>query len=450
MKKLNVYLILFIVIYAYGCSDYLDEKPSLGLLVPEKISDLEQLLDGTTWGINNTPAILEISTDNLYTTDAGFLGFSIVERNAYTWQRDLYELNSPDWDRPYAQIFYANVVLDESKRIEVDSDADQKYLDEIIGRAYFIRAHAYFQLLSTFASTFEPNGPNNSPGVPLRLSSNVLDPVKRNTVQEGYTQIIRDLENAEKLLPPSSQIKTRASKNSVYALFSRLYLIMGNFEEAENYGKKALEINDKLINFNDLNLSLVRPFTVFNQEVVQHYEMLTYPYMSSGLTFVDQDLVAQFDENDLRKEAFFTIAPLGANFDGNYTGNIRRFSGFANNEIYLNIAECEARRGNKDVAMEYLNTLLITRWKAGSFEPFSASDPEEALELILKERRKELIFRGIRWTDLRRLNLEERFAKTITRAVNGENFFLEPNSPRYVIPIPPDEIELSGIPQNPR
>jgi tetratricopeptide (TPR) repeat protein len=450
MEKSNKYIIIMVFLLVTGCSDFLDEKPTLNLLIPETISDLEELLDGTTWGINNTPAILEISTDNLYTTDAGFLGFNVLERNAFTWQEVIYEVNGPDWDRPYAQIFYANVVLDKANSVEVTSDSEQIHLDEVKGRAYFIRAQAYFQLLSTFAASYEPGGNNDSPGVPIRLSPNVLEPVQRNSVQEGYSQIISDLENAEQLLPDIAQVRSRASKNSVYALLSRLYLIMGDFERSETYGKKALEINSALINFNNLNLELARPFTAFNEEVIQHYEMLGYPHISSALIFIDSSLVGQFEENDLRKEAFFTETPFGMNFDGNYTGTIRRFSGFATNEVYLNVAECAARRGDTQTALNYLNTLLVTRWKEGTFEPFAISDSEEVLDLILLERRKELIFRGIRWTDLRRLNREERFKKTLTRSIVGESFVLEPNSLRYVLPIPPEEIDISGIPQNPR
>lgn len=450
MKKIEIYIYMIMISCLGGCTEYLDEKPSLSLLVPETISDLEELLDGTTWGINNTPGVLEISTDNLYTSDAGYLGFNVLERNAYIWAKDIYEFNGPDWDRPYTQIFYANVVLDQSARINIESESDRIYLNEILGRAYFIRAHALFQLLSTFAAPYDPQGPNDSPGVPLRLSPNVLDAVSRSTVSEGYSQVLRDLEKALQLLPPLTQVKTRASQNSVYALLSRIYLIMGRFEDAEEAGLKSLEINDRLIDFNDLNLSLLHPFPVFNEEVIHHFQMLTYPHMSSGLTFIDEDLVSRFGEDDLRKEAYFTTTPLGVNFDGNYTGSRLRFSGFANDEVYLNIAECAARRGDVGTAMDYLNRLLVKRWKLGTFEPFSAADPDTAMEMILLERRKELIFRGIRWNDLRRLNQEERFAKTISRELNGELFFLEPNSPRYIMPIPPEEIAVSGIPQNER
>ncbi|MNL77641.1 hypothetical protein D3C87_2038720 [compost metagenome] len=70
------------------------------------------------------------------------------------------------------------------------------------------------------------------------------------------------------------------------------------------------------------------------------------------------------------------------------------------------------------------------------------------MPLILEQRRKELIFRGRRWADLKRLNKEPRFAKKIVRVLDGETYSLEPNSLKYAIKIPQIVIEQSGITQN--
>jgi len=73
----------------------------------------------------------------------------------------------------------------------------------------------------------------------------------------------------------------------------------------------------------------------------------------------------------------------------------------------------------------------------------------EALDTILVERRKELAFRGLRWSDLRRLN-KEGWGIMLNRNLNGVPYTLPPNSELYTLPIPPDVIQLSGIMQNPR
>lgn len=449
MNTRNTILFLSLIVLG-ACEGFLDQKPQSNLLIPQKVVELEQLLDATLLGINSTPGILELSTDNLFITEDGFLGLTLFERNAYTWQEDIYEFLGSDWNIPYQQILTANVVLEQADEIVPEDVDDANLLTELKGRALWMRSQAYFQLLSAFAAPYSPSSANDSPGVPLRLSPSVSTFVDRGTIGEDYAQITGDLEMAIDLLPEFAEFKTRPSKLSSHALLARIYLAMEEYEKAEFHAGKALEINSKLMNYSELDLGARYPFPLFNDEVIHHLEMMNYRHMNSGLTFTDSALVNMFGENDLRKELLFTPAAQGVSFDGNYSGSRVRFSGLATNEMYLIAAECAGRRGDVNGSMELLNTLLETRWKEGTFVPFTASNSEEALRIILSERRKELIFRGIRWTDLRRLNKDQRFATVIKRKIGSENFEIGPSSPRYVLPIPPEEIQVSGIAQNPR
>ncbi|HTM98670.1 MAG TPA: RagB/SusD family nutrient uptake outer membrane protein, partial [Pedobacter sp.] len=88
------------------------------------------------------------------------------------------------------------------------------------------------------------------------------------------------------------------------------------------------------------------------------------------------------------------------------------------------------------------------RYKTGTYLPYTIGNTINVLALILAERRKELICRGTRWMDLKRLNLEPANATTLTRNVNGLTYTLLPNSKRYALPIPDEEILISGLPQN--
>jgi hypothetical protein len=95
-----------------------------------------------------------------------------------------------------------------------------------------------------------------------------------------------------------------------------------------------------------------------------------------------------------------------------------------------------------------LNQLLEKRYQSGTFVPIVYQNPQMLLDTILAERQKELIFRGERWADIKRLNLEGRNI-LLRRFVNNEWIQLEPNSPRYAAPIPEKVIDLSGMQQNP-
>jgi hypothetical protein len=156
-----------------------------------------------------------------------------------------------------------------------------------------------------------------------------------------------------------------------------------------------------------------------------------------------------YDQNDLRLTYFFRPASSGTGlyFRGSYDSN-NDYSGIATDEIYLIRAECSARAGNLQPALSDLNALLKNRYVTGQFVPLTLTNEDALLRRILLEREKELFFRGLRWTDLRRLNKEAEFMKTVTHVINGVTYTLPPNDKRYALPIPDQEIQLTGIPQN--
>ncbi|MEI9809089.1 MAG: RagB/SusD family nutrient uptake outer membrane protein [Bacteroidota bacterium] len=166
---------------------------------------------------------------------------------------------------------------------------------------------------------------------------------------------------------------------------------------------------------------------------------------------VDSVLYNSYSINDKRKDVFFKSISGRIAFTGSYYGS-SFFDGLAIDELYLIRAECNARKNNTALALQDLNALLVKRWKTGQFIPIIANDATDALDKIIAERRKELCFRGIRWTDLRRLNKDSQFAKTITHGLLGTStiYTLLSNDNKYVWPIPSSEVMYSNIPQNPR
>jgi hypothetical protein len=125
------------------------------------------------------------------------------------------------------------------------------------------------------------------------------------------------------------------------------------------------------------------------------------------------------------------------------------FTGIATDEMYLIRAESYARQNKTDLALADLNLLLSKRFKSSQFTPITNTDAKQALKLILMERRKELMFRTLRWSDLKRLNKEPDYAQTLTRKINGVVYELKPNSIRYTLQIDGDVIQISGMQQNP-
>jgi hypothetical protein len=257
-------------------------------------------------------------------------------------------------------------------------------------------------------------------------------------------------------LPDVAFYKVRPAKPAAYALLSRLYLVMQDYPNALLYADSCLKKVDSILNYNTLVSTVNFPIPALNREVI--FQATLGDDLQAGLgvnCIVDSTLYRSYDNNDLRKTLFYKTGTTGQiNFVGTYTGGTassvsKAFGGIATDELYLTRAECYARTGNVAAALNDLNKLMIARWKTGTFVPFTAANADEALAIILRERRKETPFRGLRWLDLRRLNSEGANI-TLTRILNGEKYTLPPNDPKYALPIPPDVITISGMPQNDR
>lgn len=459
-KTYLISLVLFFIV-ALGFTscqkDFLKAKPNKALLVPETLTDFQALLDNSSSVMNIVPYLNEVGTDDIYTSNSGLISQSQEIQNAYIWAPTIFqERTSSDWNTPYQQVLYANIVLDGLKGFKVDATTQSQF-NEITGSAQFMRAFAFYNIAQEFAAPYDAASANQDLGIPIRLTSDVNEVSKRGTLQQTYDQIINDLLKAVDLLPAVQAYKTRPTKASALAMVARVFQTMENYKMAAQYADLSLASYNKLIDYNfltDTNAMLFpSPLPNGNDEVL-FYSALIYNGFISGsspLTSIDTLLYRSYANNDLRKTVFFNkVSDNVILFKGSYAVNGYEFGGLSTNEVFLISAECNARNGNTAAAITALNTLLKTRWKTGTYIQFTANSPDDALTQVLKERRKELVYRNIRWADLRRLNKDPRFAVTLKRNINGQIYTLPPNDKRYVFPIPDDVIAASGIQQNPR
>jgi hypothetical protein len=442
---------------------FLDAKPSTDLEVPTTLSDFQALLDNTTvFGL--VPTLGEASADNYFFTYSYWQTLDTRQKNAYIWAIDIFEGQGgqQDWNIPYQQVFYANVVLDGlGSGLSQDSVTQWNALE---GSALFLRAFAFYNIAQLFAPAYDSSLLSEPLGIPLRLHADINPPSSRSTIGQTYQQIIQDLDSAELFLPAGgpNAYRNRPIRVAAQALLARVYLSMRNYTQAWAYADSALQVYSTLIDYNTLDTTAGQPIGMLNDETLYQASFLeagntTTPYQLALVggnfhpsTRIDTALMQSYDPNDLRRVIYYNYKPPDSSYlKGSYTGNYFPFGGLATDELYLIRAECAARLGDSDSAMRDVNTLLSKRWRMGTFLGYAVASAQEALDTVLLERRKELAFRGLRWTDLRRLNLKGANI-TLTRNLNGTMYTLAPNSDLYVLPIPPDVISLSTIAQNVR
>ena len=425
---------------ALGCEEFLDSKPQLSMVIPNRLSDYQAILDAVPRQMNYSPKAALLGSDEMLLGQFALSRLNQEDIAVYRWERDLYSVNDfgVDWTFGYQAIYYSNVVLDELKKFVPANEAEKLEKIRLESSARFYRAWSHFFLMQVYAEPYNPKAASQL-GIPIRSTSDINEARGISAQKEVYDFILTDLNVAIWGLPLVSELKTRPSQWAVEALKSRIYLQIQDYPRAFEASSRALEIGDQLMDYKNLKSVSRYFFPRFNPEVIFHANLASTTYTFNREQWVDPGLYKLYEANDLRKTIFFEQSRVVGfyNFVARYSGDFYEWGGLALDEVILNRAESAYRIGQESEALEDLNKLLKNRYKIG-FQPLSISG-KGLLKRILEERRKELVFRGIRWMDLRRLNQEPEWAITVKRTVAGKELTLEPGGPGYTLPIPPRE-----------
>jgi len=455
-KILSLVGLILVACLNFSCKKFLEEKSDKTLVTPSTLADLQALLDDATiMNGEKTSSMMESSADNGFYPLAGYNAIGVLQQVSYRWGPAEYNAQDPnDWVTGYAPVYNSNLCLELIEKITRDAATAVKW-DNVKGSALFYRAYYFLNLVWAFSKVYNEKSMDEDLGIALRLHSDYNIPSVRASVKTSYEQILSDVKASIQYLPSLPQHTYRPSKSAAFGLLARTYLSMGKYDSTYKYVNLCLQIKNDLMDYNSdpsiAGLTSGTPFAKFNKETIFYSEM-TLGY-GSNLAFrgrVDSVLYASYVTGDLRKIGFFLAAAPYQRFKGSYTKNqTLLFSGIATDEMFLTRAECFARMGDKESALSDLNTLLKKRWTVADFVPLTANTSVEALELVLTERRKELLFRGLRWIDLKRYNRDGANI-TLKRVINGVTYTLPPNDNRYALPLPKDIVDLTGMPQNPQ
>lgn len=453
-----------------GCGEqFLDYKPSKNQRVPTSIEDYQAILDnpnnnGMPMNVLSSHYLGIVGSGEYHIEDAFYNSIPSgatysYQKNAYVWSKDVYlggeggTTNPTDYDMAYQRILYCNIVLDGVDKIS-KGEHDVIALAQLKGDALFRRSLDFYNLAQLYCEVYDESTKNVAMGIPLRLSSSIDEHKGRGTLAQTYDRIVGDLLDALALLPDMPLNVFRPSKVATYTLLSRVYMQMGNYDKALQALDAALKIKADLMDFNKLSVGNNYRFPLYgigNEEVIFTNTTNYNVGVDESRVTVNAQLLNLFSESDMRKKAyFFKDSKNKTLFYGSYYGNRNLFTGLATNELYISMAECMVRSDRTEEALDWLNRLLSNRMEAKSFEPIAVKNKTQLLNIILQERRKELLLRGLRWEDMRRLNKEGEFLTTLRRVVNGEEYVLEPKSKNWVWPLPLEAVQLGALEQNVR
>lgn len=440
MKKILKYLCLTLVGFAtLSCEGFLEEKPVKSILVPSTLEDVRALLDNYTT-LNENTLIGFILSDDWMTTTGNWQTLQPWEQNSYLWKAEVFDPleRSTDYSKLHRKIFFANNCLE-----ILDGISDNSVQAENLrGEALFVRSLALYQL----AQLFLPHPASSEAEllrIPVRFTGNVSDESELLNIGEILIRVEQDLRQSLNLLPAKAGFPNRPDQRTAHALLSGLYLYKGEYDKAFESAQVVLGSNPDLLNYTEINPDSPYPFPLFNKETLYYGVTSSFSVTASSATFVNGELYRRYSENDFRKKLFFSLDAQGnALFRGSYLGDFNLFTGQSLPEVLLNGAEAAFRSGKTEQGRALLTQLAANRYQDLELWKKEVGNPD--LATVLEERRKELVFRGNRWVDMKRLAALGELDLPIEREIGGQAYLLNSES-QFVLSLPRIELELEGL-----
>lgn len=351
------------------------------------------------------------------------------------WMQWINQRNVNATDLRYVYRFYYRLIANANVLINgIDGatgpDADKKIIK---GQALAYRGWSHFQLVQLWGKRYDAaTKPNNQLGVPLLLT-NTLEGQPRATVEEIYTQVNKDLDDALTLLAgytrAGSAAKSNFNVNVVRGIKARVALTQQDWEAAATNAIAAragftLMTNAEVLSgFNNI----LTPEWIWGSRQIDDHNTFFYSYFAyisanfnstvirTQPRAINGTLWESIPATDIRKQlwdktgATVPVPPGGARSayqnkkflsksDAISTGDVPYMRAA---ETYLIEAEARARQNQNTAAQDALFTLAKNR--DASYVK-STNTGQALINEIFFQRRIELWGEGFRFTDLKRTN----------------------------------------------
>ena len=338
------------------------------------------------------------------------------------------------WETSFEAINRYNTVMKGIEGAVAAGTITQEVGDQYKGECLFLRGLTYHNLMIHFALPYNVDG-NNNYGMPLYLTA-VNEPTEidaqlqigRSTVKETYDQILKDLNEAESLLPDAIAANkiARASKGAAIALKSRVYLHMRDWANVIAEAKK-LEGGRFL-----LETDPATPFTAYSNNNESIFSIANSTEDNASVNGAMSSMMSarsggrnivtssptlynsKFWLGDDKRRALLLYRESDQYYFCDKYQNPQTREEYAPiiryAEVLLNEAEAAARQGDNALALQKLNEVRDRSLADPATQTYKSSDfadKKALVEAILWERRIEFHGEGRRWEDIHRLAADD-------------------------------------------
>ena len=265
MKLKNYIITLGLIAFtAVGCEEALEQDP-IGNSVAEEEAlktqdDIEAFLNATydvtgSYYNGRMQLLGELLSDNL---DEPLNNNEFNE--VYIHNTLIFNTNVGDtYADPYIAVFRGNRILEVLE--EQDFGFSQAELDRIRGEILFLRAIAHFENVRLFGQPYGYTADNSHLGIVYKENTDA-ETLPRPTVASNYQNIIRDLQEAESLLPPSNGVY--ADQYAAKGFLAKVYFQQGNYSLAAQKADEVITSGNYSLDTTSDRFRQVRtPETVF-------------------------------------------------------------------------------------------------------------------------------------------------------------------------------------------
>jgi hypothetical protein len=446
MKKYIIINLAILLVAGSSCNkDFLDTYPTTSVAAADALASTQNAIAA----LNGIHRIMYTQYDQQGQAGEGsnnifrdLMGEDIVYplANGSTgligWMQWVTHRNVNASDLRYLYRFYYRLISNANILINGIDDVPGAASDKkmIKGQALVYRAWSHFQLVQLWGKRYDATAvPNNNLGVPLLLT-NTLEGQPRKTVEEVYTQINKDLDDAIVLLAgyvrSGTAAKSNFDVNVARGIKARVALTQQNWEVAATNaiaartGYPLMTNAEYLSGFNNINnqewIWGSRQISDHNTFFYSYFAYISCNFNSTVIRTqpraINANLWNAIPSTDIRKQcwdltgATVPVPPGGARVayqnkkylaasDALSIGDVPYMR---TAEMLLIEAEARARQGQNSAAQTALFTLLRNR---NPSYVQSTNTGQALIDEILLHRRIELWGEGFRFTDLKRLNL---------------------------------------------
>jgi starch-binding outer membrane protein, SusD/RagB family len=252
--KRTICTMIFALFILLGCSeDFLDRPPMDSITIDNfyqttaQVDAATALLYGWPWFTLNDKAhwtIGDSRAGNDWTSDgqmAQFFTFSVTSSNAHLGEA---------WVSLWMVVAHANGLIN-ALPTKAGPEVPGDVVNRAMGEALFMRSVAYFYLVRLWGDV--PIIENNS--------AIVFDSkIPKNRIEDVYTLIIRDLEQAASQLPPSysGALAGRITSWAAKGMLAKVHLAFSGYNQggtrSQDHLNKAKDLAGEVINNSGLNL----------------------------------------------------------------------------------------------------------------------------------------------------------------------------------------------------